>query len=343
MNDENPYQSPQAASLPPPTAPMGTADGLPPDFQDRSTGLMVFGVLEILAGLFAALLIPTMIVGLLMAPNRAMVRPEAMIPMVLMYGLAAIGGVWLGIGSIRARRWARSLSLLLGWIWLVVGILATVGMLLAMPSIAGAQPQPVPPSAAFAFFGIMLATAGCFYVIAPIVLILFYGSRHVEATCRWYDPKPNWTDRCPLPVLALSLVLAFWGLSTLAGMGSNYVLPVFGAYLSGPAGAAGCLILGGLFAYLAWAAYRLHRHAWWLTAVVIALWSASALVTFLVAGLAELYRQAGMPPEQIEAIQKSGMPLNAFGAGGAAVGLLLAAYAVWLRRYFKAPHGSPDG
>lgn len=175
MNDENPYQSPQAASLPPPTAPMGTADGLPPDFQDRSTGLMVFGVLEILAGLFAALLIPTMIVGLLMAPNRAMVRPAAMIPMVLMYGLAALGGVWLGVGSIRARRWARSLSLLLGWIWLVVGILATVGMLLAMPSIAGTQPQPLPPSAAFAFFGIMLATAGCFYVVAPIVLILFYG------------------------------------------------------------------------------------------------------------------------------------------------------------------------
>lgn len=342
MNDENPYQSPQAASAPP-TVPLGNAEGLPPDFKDRSTGLMVFGVLEILAGLFAALLIPLMIAGLLMAPNRTLVQPAAMIPIVLMYGLAAIGGVWLGVGSIQARRWARSLSLVIGWIWLVVGVMGTAAMLFIVPRMALAGPQGTPASANFMFLGVMLATIGCVYLVPPIALVLFYGSRHVAATCRWYDPRPNWTDRCPLPVLAMSLVLGFWALSTLGGMGSNYVLPVFGVYLSGPAGAAAYPILGGLFAYLAWAAYRLHRHAWWLTAVVIALWSASALVTFLVAGPAELYRQAGMPPEQIEAIQKSGVPLNAFGAGGAAVGLLLAAYAVWLRRYFKAPLGSLMG
>ncbi|MCL4194122.1 MAG: hypothetical protein KJZ87_20460 [Thermoguttaceae bacterium] len=136
MNDDNPYQSPQAASVPPPTAPLGNAEGLPPDFQDRSTGLMVFGVIEILVGLFAALLIPLMIAGLLMAPNRAMVQPAAMIPMVLMYGLAAIGGVWLGVGSIQARRWARSLSQVTGWIWLVLGVMGTAAMLFVLPRVA---------------------------------------------------------------------------------------------------------------------------------------------------------------------------------------------------------------
>ncbi len=37
---------------------------------------------------------------------------------------------------------------------------------------------------------------------APIVWIIFYSRRDVRLTCEWRNPKPSWTDACPLPVLA---------------------------------------------------------------------------------------------------------------------------------------------
>jgi len=38
---------------------------------------------------------------------------------ILFYALLAVLFVWLGIGSIMARRWARALVLVSSWFWLV--------------------------------------------------------------------------------------------------------------------------------------------------------------------------------------------------------------------------------
>ena len=45
-----------------------------------------------------------------------------MLPAVFFYLGLAVPFLWLGIGLIRARRWAWTLIVVFSWIWLIVGI-----------------------------------------------------------------------------------------------------------------------------------------------------------------------------------------------------------------------------
>jgi hypothetical protein len=94
----------------------------PPQFKDRRTGLIVFGILEILCGTFCLLVIPLMIAGQTMAGRMGggSLQFRMIVPAILVYGLMAAIFLTLGIGSIRARRWARAFSLILGWSWLLM-------------------------------------------------------------------------------------------------------------------------------------------------------------------------------------------------------------------------------
>ena len=94
----------------------------PVEFKDRGTGLTVFGILTILLGCLSGLLVPLMFLGQMMAAKatHAPSNIQALIPGMFMYGAMAVILIWLGIGSIKARRWARAL-------WLVfVGVLLFV-------------------------------------------------------------------------------------------------------------------------------------------------------------------------------------------------------------------------
>src|SRR5688500_7149487 len=92
-----------------------------PEYKDRKTGLTVFGILEILLGCLAGLLIVLMVFAQLMVAQATQQSPQfrMIIPSLLLYGMAAAALITLGIGTLRARRWARALSLVLSWSWLV--------------------------------------------------------------------------------------------------------------------------------------------------------------------------------------------------------------------------------
>ena len=108
------------------------------DFKDRKTGLVVFGILQIIFGGFCALMVPFMIIGMIASVfldsrTAAPVNPAMIIPAVLLYALLAVWFIWMGIGSIKARRWARALILVSSWIWLIGGVGGLVFFLLFMP------------------------------------------------------------------------------------------------------------------------------------------------------------------------------------------------------------------
>ena len=177
-------------------------------YQDRSTGLVVFGILTILVGCMTGLLVLLMLVGHLAAARNTNVPPpplSAILPAILIYGILAVSLVWLGIGSIKARRWARALLLIFSWTWLLIGAIALVSMAFVMPKIlAGASGGPdahheLPASAMAGVMAAMFLVLGVFFIIVPVVWIFFYQSRHVKATCETRDPVTRWTDACPLP------------------------------------------------------------------------------------------------------------------------------------------------
>src|SRR5208282_5179824 len=215
------------AVLPPPPPP-------PPAYKDRSTGLLVFGIVEICLGGLAVLaalftLLSTVLVSRAAAPRLAVAAP-----VILLYILLGVVFVTLGAGSIGARRWARALTLIVSWIWLIGGICGLIIALAVVPATMRATianmpqgPRPVPAGLMAAIVSLMAAFAALFYVVLPLVLILFYRSRDVRETCNRRDPVERWTDRTPLPIIGASLLLAYGGCASAAMALARPVLPVF--------------------------------------------------------------------------------------------------------------------
>lgn len=310
-------------------------------FKDRSTGLILFGTLQIVMGGCCALLIPFMLLSLLIAPMAgAPTNARMMIPAIGLYGLLAVALVWLGIGSILARRWARALTLTLAWLWLVIGVMALIMVSVWMPNMfdmAAAQGQPAPPPEIMIVVQVMmLGMMVCLYLVLPGMFVLFYRSPHVKATCEFKDPLVRWTDSCPLPVLALSLLLGSGAISMVYSL-AYCVLPFFGILLKGVPGGLAILCVSLLFAYLAWATYKLKMGAWWATLAVYGVFCLSTVVTFSRISIMEFYREMNFPEEQLKLMEDSGMvelmnmPLMT-GVGFA----VLVGYMLCVRRYFVA-------
>lgn len=284
-----------------------------PEFKDRRGGLMAFGILLIAAGGLCALFVPMMLLGQVMAARTTGVAADyrMMIPGMVMYGVLAVAFVWLGIGSIGARRWARALILILAWLWLVTGVIAIGVVIVVLPQVLATPPpsgQALPEAARGVVMILAVVFTGVIFVLLPGLLVLFYGSRHVKATCEARDPAPRWTDACPLPVLALSLMLGYsvvlWMPMLLAFQHS--VVPCFGRLLSGPPGAVVILMLMALWSYSAWAMYRLKPAGWWIMLITFTAMMVSSLLTFSRVDVVEMYRLMGTPEQQIQQIQQYG-------------------------------------
>ena len=151
---------------------------------------------------------------------------------------------------------------------------------------------------------IPMVMLGFIYVILPGAFVFFYGSKHVKASCEKYDPTVRWTDQCPLPVLAVSLWLAFSALTMLMmAVAFKGILPVFGTFVVGPLGSGLCVLLALLWIYCAWALYRLETHAPWLVVGVIMLFCISTSIPIPVM-TSWRFIHCWLPPEQIAQISK---------------------------------------
>lgn len=282
------------------------------NFKDRKTWLIVFGILEIILGLFCALASVGMTIStLLMKTSAEPISAGTIIPGILLYMILAAWFIWMGIGSIGARRWARALLLVSSWIGLIGGICGLIFLIIFIPGMSdqaaqSAQtPQGIPSVVRYVMFGF----TAFFFVVIPGVLVLFYGSRNVKATCESRDPKVRWTDRCPLPVLAVSLIYGFWAFSLLCGACYGWVIPFFGTILSGISGAVVSLVYILLCVYVVWGAYKLNIKAWWCAVLVNVAWAVSAGITFSHGGLWSLYEKMNFSEQQLDAMKQM-MPHN---------------------------------
>ena len=98
---------------------------VPIEFEDRKTGLIVFGILTTLLGGLCALFVPLMFFSLTMSAKAGVpTSMQAILPAVSVYGILAVVLIWLGVGSIMARRWARALLLIFSWSWLLMGVVS---------------------------------------------------------------------------------------------------------------------------------------------------------------------------------------------------------------------------
>jgi hypothetical protein len=324
-----------------------TSTETPSDFKDRTVWLMVFGGFEVLLGLLAGgmgLLLLAMQLMMLTNPAAFPQGAQSMAFAIGFYGVIGVVFIWLGIGSILCRRWARALMLTCSSLGLAIGIVSIISMLLILPQMdlaAAGGGQEMPEGVMTFMMAVMMAFIFGIYIVLPSVFVLFYRSKHVKATCEWKDPKIRWTDKCPLPVLAVSLLCA---LTTVTMLGVALWLPVFatpGGMLTGlPAGII-LAAIGVLFAYLTWGTYKLHPAAWWLALGTIASGFIYGAALVLTGGLDMLayYEAAGYPAEQLEMFQAMGiqnmMQSPAMMASAVLWGCLYLGYLVYVKRFFS--------
>jgi hypothetical protein len=314
------------------------------DFKDRKTGLVVFGILQIIHGGFFALMVPLMIIGMIASAARGdssapPINASMMIPGILFYVLVAVWFIWMGIGSIKARRWARALILVSSWLWLICGICGLIFMLLLMPQMYDRMGQSgqMPPEAVVVMKYVMMGFMTVFYVIIPAVLVLFYGSKNVKATCEFRDSQVRWTDKCPLPVLAASLLFGVWAVSMLSLGACGWTVPFFGFIATGIKGAAIALVGMLLYGYVARGLYKLSIKAWWCAVLLAILWPLSTVITFSRVSLLDFYQKMNFSQQQLEIIKQYGMPQTSIMAlffGLWVVGFL--GYLLYTKKYFAS-------
>lgn len=315
-------------------------------YKDRSTGLTVFGIMTLLLGALCALLVPLMFFGQMMAgkSSGASANFQTMIPGAVLYSVLAVALIWLGIGSIKARRWARALLLIFSWSWLIIGVIALAFMVIMLPqfttAMQSAQPagQPELPEAAKTMVMIFsLVFMSVIYLVLPAVWVFFYRSPHVKATCEARDPVPRWTDACPLPVLALSVWLA-WSAPMMLMMPLAYhsVLPFFGVFLSGMPGTLGLLVLAFIWAWCARALYRLDGRGWWLLVLSFCAFTVSHVMTYSKHDVMELYVLMGYPEEMIEQMKKFAFITSDWMVWGAVAFVVpFLGYMLYVKKFFR--------
>lgn len=306
------------------------------DYKDRRVGLIAFGVLHILFGMLCVLVMIGMSVVVLLDPQMETVLTHQMLGFVLVfYALLALVLTWLGIGSILCRRWARVLILIGAWSVLVAGI-----AVLIFYAVYGRRMYAgmLHDSAATLVWGFSMVFQAIFLILLPGLMVLFYGSRNVIATCIARDPHARWTDSCPIPVLATSLGFVLGSLSFLI-IPAFYrsVVPCFGVLVSGAPATFILLICTGIGLYLAWGTYRLQMAAWWVSLIFVTFFGVSAVVTFLKVDLLEFYRELGYPLEQLDLLRN-----NNFFSGSIMVWWMVICYVLFIvfliriRKYFPS-------
>jgi hypothetical protein len=318
-------------------------------YTDRSIGLIVFGVLTIGLGCLTVLLIFVTLASLAL-PSAVPNRPplSSLVPAFAMQGALAIALVWLGIGSILARRWARALLLIFSWSWLVVGLFIMFIMAIVLPMTFAHLPttgatHQIAGSGAI-MYGVMAVTfmtEGFLFVVLPGIWIYFYSGEDVKDTCAARHPAPGWTDACPLPVLAVSL----WSLFSVPVMlatplTGHPVLPFFGMFLTGWAASILHVVLAVVWCCAAWLLYRLDRRGWWLIVAAMSLGAISTLLTYMHHDIVDMYRLMDMPQAQLDQLQKNPVLKGSFMVCLMPLSFLpFLGYLLFIRRYFRRPLG----
>ena len=272
-------------------------------FHDRSTRLVFFGSLSVLAGGacgLLALLYLALLAGAGKFPGTESLPPDPRTYLMgaLLYVVLGAAFVSVGVGSIRRRRWVRSLMLTLAWTWLLGGVMVLIllpDMLDAM-LFGGEAGFPVDPTMAVSIRVMLLAVGGLLGVALPALFVLVYQDRHLRMTCEAHDPCPAWTERCAPQVLGLAVGLGGCGVVG-AVMALQPAVPLFGKLVTGWPGALLTLAGAGACLWMARQIYALRMSGWWATTLFLALLGISTWVSFERLSPSELFTAMGYPDD----------------------------------------------
>ncbi|HET7710839.1 MAG TPA: hypothetical protein VFL80_02820 [Thermoanaerobaculia bacterium] len=275
---------------------------------DKSAALRAIGVAQILLGLLLCAVVFGIAAATEVQQKMAGAPAFTFAGNLVLYSALALYFFAAGSGALRRRRWARPVTLAVSGVWLALGAVITALALAIVPRYVSN----------FRDAALAIGTLALLHIVIPSIFIALYRNPAMRETLEAHDPVSRWTDRVPVPVLALSLLMGFSAVSLLTGA-SYAVIPLFGTTLSGAPAAVVSIALAGLLGWVAFQLYRLRRSAWWTVLLLQLAAIGGGAATFLRAGPEGVFRS----------------PLLWMIALAAWGGFFL--FLMYARRYFSAP------
>jgi hypothetical protein len=271
--------------------------------------------------------------------NPALDQENLAAPALFYFGMGVFF-LAFAVATVMGKRWARTLMLIFSWYWLIVGLLGTVNLAILWPSIENSMEAAGKSNPTFLLIMeiIMFSFFLVFFVLIPGIFVLFYGRKKAKENFEAWDPKESWTDRCPAPVLALSLCASLGVVLLIPFMAFyHFVVPFFGTILEGGWGALACLVTSAVLAYVAWGIFHLKMTAWWTQLGVFVLGGISTVWTFSTHTILEMDEKMGVPQATLDRLHN--MPMfNDSLYWATYMGVVFAlyiGYLVFIRKYFK--------
>ncbi len=319
------------------------------DFRDRSVWLLVFGIVEILIGILCALfaLLTTILTVMTILTPPAQnpqalsfgLSPRAAFPSLSLYALLGLVFIALGIGSIRARSWARKWSLSIAWIWLFTGLSSILLMAFVWPSLIDVTSSmsglPMSWVTMILLIGFLLTAAT--QVVLPGFFILFYRSADVIATIKARNGDLSESDQ-PTHVLSLCLVYLLFAYSALLIPVYGIKVPFFGMALTSWPALLVITLSFGIYLWLAWACLKSPRFVFPLGMGTSIFAMIATTSTFYLRPIGEFFESMPLSEEEIVFLQS----VTDFDRSYAvwisiATWLSLIAYQVFTRKLFEVP------
>jgi hypothetical protein len=199
-------------------------------------GVPIFtGVVQLLIGGFAFLTV--LILAAITAATANMTdgfdQRQLYLAVPVYLGIAAFF-ILMGIGSLKIRTWARNIMLIVSWFTLIMGILVIVFAALVMPNLINQMLGQVGGiEGAFLRLVIFMVDFTLFFIFIAIpgMFVILYSLKSVKQSFALADPDSNWTDRVPLPILAITLFMWITAASSLLQVLIGTLFPFFGFLL----------------------------------------------------------------------------------------------------------------
>jgi len=314
---------------------------LPVGVPDRTAVITFLGVLQIVLGVLAVMMVPMQVA------SQAMVAHKGLAPLGMLifsaiagaglYLLAATLLIWTGVGLLRGRRWASAVSLVVSWLWLMTGLVSILMVIVSIPAVISTpmpDGKPMPPHVATVLVLVSLGITTVMFLVLPGVLVFFHSRPAVRANFEHLDKGPCWTDSCPLPVLGYVFLMAIGVLGLLVSL-PVAVLPLWGRLLTGwPARGVAALLLAGQV-WLTLGVFRLKRYAWWAALAWHPFWIFSCAATLWIIEMKELYGALGYAGKHLDALEPVESVWGVYPWMLVLVGVLLIGYQIWMLKYFK--------
>jgi hypothetical protein len=320
----------------------------PPPVKNRRGLLIAFGIVQILIA--CLLFLMTLLAALLpmAAVNQrpaSAISPTALAVVIfLVYGIPAVIFLVLGIGSIRAKNWARIGTLIISWIWLAFGVMQMFVVFFLLPSVLRSlPPQPnQPPNLEQAVVAGAAVFFGAFFVVLPAIFLAVYHSKHVRATCLAGTPEPRGVET-PVILWILTLWMALGVLGMIYLLFTPYPAVIFGVLIPGVAGKSIYLTTGVVYVWAAWGLWRRELLAWRVVFWLQLFWVASAIVSFTTRDILQLYREMGMSAQELAFLERLPLSPNVFLLLCLVPTLVFMGLLFYAKRYFSTPPKTPIG